>query len=182
MPRNPKKTRCQVSYCRAWAMRGHTHCRSHRDGELGLRNAGAPPRNLNAVKHAGYSSVLPAAQRLLLAEQIIRRPDDLISHLGPVIHSLQRRTGDPIKNVAALSNLLAHLVSCMLSLQLEIEIEEFLRSLPAEKQKPLVDILRSHKGSLNGWERLSLLRAMTRGVRRAGGLGRSTDSAVSSAE
>jgi hypothetical protein len=31
MPRNPHKTRCQVPGRRNWAMRGHTHCRSHRD-------------------------------------------------------------------------------------------------------------------------------------------------------
>jgi hypothetical protein len=43
-----------------------------------------------------------------------------------------------------------------------------------------MDILRCNAGSLDGWHRLSLLRAMIRSVRRAGGVGRSTDSADSS--
>ena len=30
---------CQVPGCRNWAMRGHTHCRPHRDPELGPRGA-----------------------------------------------------------------------------------------------------------------------------------------------
>jgi hypothetical protein len=29
MPSSPHRTRCQVPGCRNWAMRGHTHCRSH---------------------------------------------------------------------------------------------------------------------------------------------------------
>jgi len=180
MPRNPKKTRCQVSYCRAWAMRGHTRCRSHRDHELGPRNAGAPPRNLNAIKHGGYSFVLPSEQRLLLAEQILRQPDDLISHLGPIIQSLQQRTGDPIKNVAALSHLLARLVPCMIPLQFQIELEAFLRTVPPTRRKAFMDVLRCNSGSLDGWKRLSMLRAIIRGVRRAGGFARSTDSTDSS--
>jgi hypothetical protein len=54
MPRNPNKTHCQAPGCKAVlrtaAIRGHTHCRSHRDAELGPRGAGAPPGNLNALK------------------------------------------------------------------------------------------------------------------------------------
>lgn len=176
MPKNPNKTRCQVPDCRAWAMRGHTRCRSHRDHELGLRSAGAPPRNLNAIKHGGYSFVLPSEQRLLLAERILRQPDDLICHLGPIIQSVQQRTGDPIKNVAALSHLLARLVPCMLPLQFEIELQAFLHTVPPQGQRRFVDVLRSNVGSLDGWERLSLLRAMIRRVRGAGGIPRSIDS------
>jgi hypothetical protein len=52
MPRNPNKGRCQIPRCKAWAMRDHTHCRSHRDLELGPRGAGAPKGNFNALKTA----------------------------------------------------------------------------------------------------------------------------------
>jgi hypothetical protein len=68
------------------------------------------------------------------------------------------------------------LVPCMLPLQFEIELQAFLHTVPPQGQRRFVDVLRSNVGSLDGWERLSLLRAMIRRVRGAGGIPRSIDS------
>jgi hypothetical protein len=44
MPRNPRRTRCQVPGCRNWAMRGHSHWRPLRDRIQASAGASAPGR------------------------------------------------------------------------------------------------------------------------------------------
>jgi hypothetical protein len=52
--------------CRAWAMHGHTLCRSHRDDELGPRGAGAPRGNQNRFVHGFYSRHFTPEERASL--------------------------------------------------------------------------------------------------------------------
>ena len=88
MPRNLNKTPCQVPGCRSWAMRGHTHCRAHRDDELGPRGAGAPSGNLNALKHGHHAQPLPLPDVKHLARQIIEQegtPDEIRNTANPVV-------------------------------------------------------------------------------------------------
>ena len=130
MPRNPNKTRCQIPGCRAWAMRDHTRCRAHRDAELGPRGAGAPPGNLNALKHGRYSYPFSRSDLESLAAALIERPGDLFSHLDLAIQSIQARTGDPLMTLIALRALIRQLTRVIAARLFIPELQALLQSLP----------------------------------------------------
>jgi hypothetical protein len=111
MSRNPHKTRCQVPGCKNWAMRGHTHCRPHRDAELGPRGAGAPPDNLNALRTGHDAHPLSPGDLDQLVLSILGAPDRLPHHLDLAIQSIHRRCHDPVKTLLALQALLPVLLS-----------------------------------------------------------------------
>ena len=130
MPRNPDKTHCQVPGCRAWAMRGHTRCRAHRDAELGPRGAGAPRGNLNALKHGRHSHPLPPPDIARLACHITEQPDDLPLQIGLAVQSLQARAGDPLMTLIALRRLLSQLTPMVATRLFTSELQPFLQNLP----------------------------------------------------
>jgi hypothetical protein len=130
MPRNPHKTHCKVPGCRAWAMRGHTRCRAHRDAELGPRGAGAPRGNLNALKHGHHSHPLPPPDLEQLAGHVTGHPDDLPYQIGLAVQSLQSRAPDPLVTLIALRRLLSQLITAVATRLFAAELQAFLRDLP----------------------------------------------------
>ena len=130
MPRNPHKTHCQVPGCRAWAMHDYTCCRAHRDAELGPRGAGAPPANLNALKHGHYSHPLPLPDLEHLADHLVERPDDLPLRIGLAVQSLQHRARDPLMTLIALRRLLSQLITIVAVRLFTSELRAFLQDLP----------------------------------------------------
>jgi hypothetical protein len=129
MPRNPDKTHCQVPGCRAWAMRGHTRCRAHRDAELGPRSAGAPRGNLNALKHGHYSHPLPPPDLERLARQTLDYPDDLPFQIGLAAQAIQARAGDLLMTLIALRRLLTQLIHTVATSLLASELPALLQDL-----------------------------------------------------
>ncbi|UCC63907.1 MAG: hypothetical protein JSV36_02270 [Anaerolineae bacterium] len=137
MPRNPNATRCTVPGCKAWAMRGHSRCRAHRDAELGPRGAGAPPANLNALRHGAHSHPLSSADLGALARHIVDEPDDLAYWVGLALYDIQvrldgRRGGarDPWLPLLALRRLLPQLIARVAALLLDRELDDFFAPLP----------------------------------------------------
>jgi hypothetical protein len=110
MPRNQRKTRCRKPGCRSWAMRGRALCRSHLDHELGPRGAGAPRRNLNALKTAAHARPLAAADLHTLAKALVRLPDQLPELVAAALQSIHARTGDPYKTLVAFQSSLTRLL------------------------------------------------------------------------
>jgi hypothetical protein len=132
MPRNPNKTPCQAPRCRAWAMRGGTRCRAHRDDKLGPRGAGAPPGNLNALKHGRHSHPLPQPDLERLAGHVLEQPDDLPFQVGLAAQSLQARVGDPLVTLVALCRLLCQLTDLVATRLYTFELKAILHDLPPE--------------------------------------------------
>ena len=140
MPRNPHKTRCQTPGCKAWAMRGHTLCRVPRDPELGPRGAGAPPGNLNALRHGAHSYPLSAAQLNDLAQRIVDAPGDLPLHVGHVVQAIQARVGDPFLVLLALRRVVPELIDRVAARTLDAELRAYLAPLPSPVRDRLHDI------------------------------------------
>jgi hypothetical protein len=111
-------------------MRDHTHCRAHRDAELGPRGAGAPPGNLNALKHGRYSHPFSRSDLESLAAALIERPSDLFSHLDLAIQSIQARTGDPLMTLIALRVFIPQLTRVIAARLFIPELQALLQSLP----------------------------------------------------
>ena len=132
MPRNPNKTRCEVPRCRAWAMRGHTRCRAHRDDELGPRDTGAPPGNLNALKHGHHSHPLPPSDLASLAHHIVQQPDDLPSQISFTAQRLQDRVDDPLKTLILLRRTLSLLTPIVAACMYASELQSFLQDVPPQ--------------------------------------------------
>jgi hypothetical protein len=144
MPPNPDKKRCAVSGCRAWAMRGHTLCRPHRDAELGPRGAGAPSNNLNALKHGRHSHPLPLPDLESLAAAIMDQPEDVPYQVGLVAQSIHARAGDPVLTLIATSHLLSQLASRVAAGLFDRQLHAYLRDLPAplrERVRPTFERL-----------------------------------------
>jgi hypothetical protein len=158
MPRNPHKTRCQVPGCRSWAMRSETICRAHRDFELGPRAAGAPAGNLNALKTGDRARPFPPPALNRLAATIVREPDRLSHHLDPIIQSLQERTTDPHKALAALCAVLAQLLPFVSDHLVAAEMRAFVQRFPPEAQETLKPFLLKTIRRTPPGERLAYLR------------------------
>jgi hypothetical protein len=141
MPRNHDKIRCSVPGCRAWAMRGHTRCRAHRDREMGPRGAGAPPRNLNALKTGQNAHPLSQVDLRALARHIARRPDQLPYHVGLAAHSLQARAADPYRALLALHTALSDLLPLLAAEQFTVQVTAFLPQLPPSQRASFLDTL-----------------------------------------
>ena len=160
MPRNPNKRPCQVPGCHSWAMRGHTRCRAHRDAELGPRHGGAPRHNLNALRTGRDAHPLPPDERTHLIRQLISDPEQLPSHLQPVIASIHARTGDPFKTLVALQALLAEVLPLLAKFLFATEFEQLLRRLPSGQRSAFATTALRHASSLPPEAGLSLLRAL----------------------
>jgi len=141
MPRNPDKKHCEVPGCRAWAMRGHTRCRAHRDAELGSRGAGAPPGNLNALKHGHHAHPLPPPNLEDLARRILEQPDDAPLQIGLAAQSVHARTGDLLMTLIALRRLLDQLIHRVAVQVFASELHAFLSPLPLDLRNRLRDMI-----------------------------------------
>jgi hypothetical protein len=137
MPRNPHKTRCQVPGCRNWAMRDHTHCRSHRDAELGPRGAGAPCHNLNALRTGHDAHPLTRDDLDQLVHTILRAPDQLPRHLYLTTQSIHRRCQDPVKTLLALQALIPSLLSRVADAIFVAELHDLLEELPPSRRSQI---------------------------------------------
>ena len=113
-------------------MRGHTLCRVHRDPELGPRGAGAPPGNLNALRHGARSHPLSAAELNALARSIVEAGDDLPDQVGMVVRSIQARVGDPLLALLALRCVLPALIAEVAALAFDAELRAYLAPLPPQ--------------------------------------------------
>jgi hypothetical protein len=160
MPRNPHKTRCHMPGCGSWAMRGHTLCRAHRDFELGPRAAGAPAGNLNALTTGKHAQPLSRPELNRLAATIAREPDRLSDHLAPVIHSVQDRTTDPHKAIAALSATLSQLLPLVTEHLVASELRAFGRRLPPEARETIGPFLSKTVRRISPDECLTYVRLM----------------------
>ena len=165
MPRNHTKTRCQVPNCRSWAMRGHTHCRAHRDAELGPRGAGAPPRNLNTLKTGDHLQPLPLPELLDLAHQIVLQPDETPYHLGRAAQSFHQRTRDPIKTIIALRGLLTKLAPAVSEELFALELETLLRRLTPQRRHRVQVTIWKQSLHLHPAAKLLLLRTIARTIK-----------------
>jgi hypothetical protein len=142
-------------------MRGHTHCRTHRrsvaeilslpkgDRELGPRGGGAPPRNLNALSHAGYSNGLPEPDLVRLAAAAIDSgdPESFEGLFGSAILtlwdrrsaaeilSLPKGTGDPFRALLALECVLDWLIDRVATDLFHQELTEVLAPIPPQERE-----------------------------------------------
>ena len=107
MARNPDKIRCAVPGCRNWAMRSLEgdercrRCRIHRDVDLSRRGigtkrrsrrqrgVGAPPGNLNELRHGAHAHLLPAPDFERLVATAIEQPADFPLQIGLAARSIQ---------------------------------------------------------------------------------------------
>jgi hypothetical protein len=146
MPRNRDKAPCQIPGCRNWAMRGHAHCRSHRDRELGPRGGGAPPGNLNALKTGDHTHPLPLSELRPLADQLVRQPDQLPDLLDPIVRSIHSRIRDPQKALVALQTTLADFRQQVAVALFKTEVDTLLRRLPPSQRGRLLRTLKEQAG------------------------------------
>jgi hypothetical protein len=147
MPRNPHKTPCQTPGCRSWAMRGYTHCRTHRDPELGPRGGGAPLANLNALKTGDHTHPLPAPDLQHLARQLVQQPGQLPYHLGLAAQSIHSRTqADPFRTLLALRASLSDLIPQVAIGLFTTEMDALLRRLPPSQRGPVLHTVRQQVG------------------------------------
>jgi hypothetical protein len=160
MPRNPNKTHCQAPGCHNWAMRAHTHCRSHRDAELGPRGAGAPPGNLNALKTGQDAHPLSRSGLRTLAQQIASDPQQLPSHLQPAIGSIHARTRDPVKTLLALQAMFTDLLPLVAQNLFTAELETLLHQVPPQRRSSLQTIVWKQAVRLGPEAKLRFLRAI----------------------
>jgi len=113
-------------------MRGQARCRVHRDDELGPRGAGAPPGNLNALKHGHHSHPLSQPDLERLADQVLQSPDDLPYQVGLAAQSLHARAPGPFATLLALRLLLDELADLVAARLLVSELQALLDVLPPE--------------------------------------------------
>ena len=158
MPRNRNKTPCQVPGCRSWAMRGHTHCRSHRDRELGPRGGGAPLGNLNALKVGDYAHPLPASDLRAIADLLVRQPDQLPDHLDRIARSIQDRTRDPYRILVAFRTVLSDLIPYVATGLFINELHALLQRLPPLQRGPVVRAVNTQLRHLDPADALFSLR------------------------
>ncbi len=160
MPRNPLKTHCQVPGCGNWAMRGHTHCRSHRDSELGPRGAGAPRGNLNALRTGRHTHPLTSDDLDQLTHSILRTPHHLPRHLDLTTRSIHQRCQDPVKTLLALQSLIPSLLSRVADGLFIAELHALLEKLPPSRRNHF-ELLAWRQALLFGpVDKLQLLRGL----------------------
>ena len=160
MPRNPDKKRCIVPGCQNWAMLGHARCRSHRDGELGSRGAGAPLGNLNALSTGQRTQALPANELESLVTAAVNRPQDLPYQVGLAVQTLQSRTGDTFRALLAVRALLTRLVDHVAERQFAAELKAVLEPLPPPARERLQAAILKAAARHRPERRLSMLRRL----------------------
>ena len=165
MPRNPNKTPCHSPGCKAWAMRGHTLCRVHRDAELGPRGAGAPAGNLNALRTGAHSHPLSPAELDDLARHIVDDPPGLPVRLGQALQAIQARVDDPLLVLLALRRVLPDLIARVAARTLDAELRAYLAPLPPGVRDQIRDLIaRAHPAGPE--EQLRFLRQRSRAARQ----------------
>ena len=122
-------------------MRGHDRCRSHRDAELGPRDAGAPPGNLNALRQGHRAQPLSPPDLQRLTAQLVEEPDHLPLHLDLALRDLHGRTGDPFNTLIALRALLPLVAGRLFT----AELKTLLGSLLPPPSSPLPGHPRSQR-------------------------------------
>ena len=157
MPRNPHKTRCTVSGCRAWAMRGRTRCRPHLDGELGPRCAGPPQGNLNALRHGRYSQPLTTSALERLVAEIIEHPDDIHHAIASVTQAVQARNGDAYQTLLVLRELFKQLAPLFAGHLFVAQVKAFLQSIPEAHRESVLTIIQRSTAGLTVEDRLLFL-------------------------
>jgi hypothetical protein len=131
MPRNPDKRHCQTPKCHNWAMRDHSHCRVHRNRELGRGRAGAPIANLNALKTGDNAQPLSQDQLRDLAIRLAHDPYGFDRHLLPAVIDIhQRADHHPLKTILLLRRLLDQLYDPVASAIFNLLLEGYLNKLP----------------------------------------------------
>jgi hypothetical protein len=136
MPRNPNKRHCQTPRCHNWAMRYHSHCRVHRNPELGSGPTGAPQANFNAVKTADYAQPLTQDQLRDLAVRLAHDPHGFDRQLLPVIIDIhQRADHHALKTILLLRQLLDQLFDPVATAIFNLMLEDYLDKLP-EAERP----------------------------------------------
>ena len=145
-------------------MRGHTHCRSHRDAELGPRGAGAPPRNLNALKTGLDAHPMPRPGVRLLAHQLVQEPDRLPGRLHHEVQSIHTRTGDPFKTLVTLRALVNDLTPRVANELFTAELDAALQVLPPSLRTHFQVTVWKHALRRPPQEKLLLLRSMVNSV------------------
>jgi hypothetical protein len=158
MPRNPNKRHCQMPGCRAWAMRDHVHCRSHRDRELGPRNAGAPYGNLNAAKHGRYSKRQSADKLRRMAHEIAYDPDNLPMYINNTIQEIHAQSPCPTITLLFLRKLITPLVHTLAEALFTAELGAFLEELAPHNRPAVKSHLWKSSIKLPPVERLMMLR------------------------
>ena len=158
MPRNPRKTRCQMPGCRSWAMRGRSLCRSHLDDALGPRGGGAPQRNLNALKTGAHARPLAAVDLHELAKDLARQPDRLPELVGAALQSIHARTGDPYKTLVAFQNSLTRLLPLVDVHLFAAEVEAVGGRLPPSERRAFLAAVRARSTGVSTHADLASLR------------------------
>jgi hypothetical protein len=126
MPRNPDKRHCQTPTCHNWAMRYQSHCRVHRNPELGS----------GPVKTADYSQPLTQDQLRDLAVRLGHDPYGFDRQLLPVIIDIhQRADHHPLKTIILLRQLLDQLFDPVATAIFNLMLENYLDKLP-EAERP----------------------------------------------
>jgi len=167
MPRNPSKRRCEAPGCKAWSMRSHHLCRSHRDHDLGPRGAGAPKGNLNAFKTGEYATlpVLPAISRLGL--DIARDPEHLPEQIAQLTLEIHGRSGDPIKTLEILRRIFPNLIPHVADSTFLVELQDYLPQLPLEWRAHFLKVLYKTALPLPPAGRIKLLRELMERLHKA---------------
>ena len=160
MPRNANKRRCQVPGCRSWAMRNHTHCRPHRDLELGPRGAGAPPGNLNAVRTGQHAHPISPDQRDRLVQAILSMPEQLPQYLAEAIEDIHQRCPDPVKALAALQAMIPELLIGVADGLYVAELRHLLQQQPVDRRRSALLAIELHARRLGPVHRLDLVRKL----------------------
>ena len=160
MPRNPNKRRCTFPKCRAWAMRGHHFCRSHRDHELGPRGAGAPKGNLNAFKTGEYATLpeMPALNKIAL--EIARHPEQLPAQIAQITHDIESITHDTAKTLEVLRRIIPNLIPEIHDSIFLVELERELPNFPAYFRARFLNILYKTALPMSPEDRVRLLREL----------------------
>lgn len=158
MPCNPNKARCAVPGCGSWAMRDHVLCRAHRNAELGPGAAGAPKRNLNALKDGALAHPISVPDLDRLVEVLVTRPQDLAYEFGLVAHDIQSRIGDPFRTILALRGLLPHLTARVAAGLFSEELRTTLQPLPPPVRAGVQAVIELRASGLSPEARLLKLR------------------------
>lgn len=160
MPRNPNKGRCQIPRCKAWAMRDHTHCRPHRDLELGPRGAGAPKGNLNALKTAANAHFLPEPELKQLGYEIAQDADFLKKYLIQLLEEVDRCADTPIKTLLLYTRLLQQLTPVVSNNLFMVELKDYLQRLPPSRRSAFQTTIWKHAILRDPMSRLDFLRGV----------------------
>ena len=160
MPRNPHKRRCEMPGCRAWAMRGHVHCRQHRDGALGPRGAGAPRGNLNGLRTGRDAHPFSPGELQALARAHIEAPHLLEEHLAPALASILARAPGTYRSLAALRAALRDLMGHVAGELFAVELEALLAGLPPDRRAGIEAVVWKEALPLPPEDRLFFLRAV----------------------